>query len=127
MRGTPVLSRLLILLLASPALAWGPLDRSRMDADDDGDGLSSVEEFMAGTDPTSNDTDGDGIGDGDEVSVGRDPRDPDDGQGGIPGRTGRPSQAYDWDRRHDTYIVPQGRPPCDDEDFDGLVEFLSSL
>ncbi len=42
-------------------------------ADDDGDGLSNLEESQRGTDPTRRDSDGDGLSDGDEVRYGLDP------------------------------------------------------
>lgn len=47
----------------------------KMDAllDDDGDGLSNVEEFIEGTDPLESDTDRDGVGDGMEKEQGSDP------------------------------------------------------
>ncbi len=41
--------------------------------DMDGDGLTNLEEYKLGTDPTKADTDGDGINDGDEVAQGTDP------------------------------------------------------
>lgn len=44
-------------------------------ADSDHDGLSNLQEYQAGTDPTMVDTDGDGINDGDEVLAGTDPLD----------------------------------------------------
>lgn len=50
------------------------------DADDDGDadGLSNLEEYENGTDPTDDDSDSDGLSDGDEVNVrGTDPNDDD--------------------------------------------------
>ena len=42
--------------------------------DEDGDGLSNLQEYQAGLDAISSDTDGDGMGDGWEVSNGFDPR-----------------------------------------------------
>jgi hypothetical protein len=58
-------------------LSQGPND------DPDGDGLTNLEEFELGTDPTNPDTDGDGLSDGDEVNIyGTDPLNPDtDGDG----------------------------------------------
>jgi hypothetical protein len=44
--------------------------------DQDGDGLSNLEELRSGTDPGVPDTDGDGVGDGTEVREGTDPSDP---------------------------------------------------
>ena len=46
--------------------------------DEDNDGLTNLEEYREGTDPTVKDTDGDGISDGDEVNKGYDPTDPTD-------------------------------------------------
>ncbi len=43
----------------------------------DGDGLTSTEEYLAGTDPTKADTDGDGLTDKEEVTAGSSPRFPD--------------------------------------------------
>ena len=48
-------------------------DAADADADADGDGLSNLQEFLAGTNPTVVDTDRDGVGDGREVSEGADP------------------------------------------------------
>jgi len=44
-------------------------------ADADGDGLNTVEEIAAGTDPNNADTDGDGVSDGDEIAAGSSPTD----------------------------------------------------
>jgi len=46
------------------------------DADPDGDGLTNIEEELAGTDPFTDDTDGDGDLDGEEVDAGSDPLHP---------------------------------------------------
>jgi hypothetical protein len=52
-------------------------------ADSDSDGLTDGEEADLGLDPLSDDTDGDGFADGDEVASGSDPRRP----GSVPSRT----------------------------------------
>ncbi len=41
--------------------------------DEDGDGVSNLDEFQRGTRPTQTDTDGDGLSDGDEETLGTDP------------------------------------------------------
>jgi beta-lactam-binding protein with PASTA domain len=46
-----------------------PLDPSDAAQDKDGDGLSSLSEYTAGTDPVTPDTDGDGIQDGTEMGL----------------------------------------------------------
>jgi hypothetical protein len=43
------------------------------DDDEDGDGLTNLDEFQRGTRPTQADTDGDGLSDGDEETLGTDP------------------------------------------------------
>ena len=51
--------------------------------DNDGDGLSNLDEYLARTDPTNPDTDADGLSDGDEIHIhGSDPTNADtDGDG----------------------------------------------
>jgi len=56
---------------------WGNLTTvNDPNADFDGDGLTNLQEFQLGTNPTLRDTDGDGFTDGEEVAAGSDPRDP---------------------------------------------------
>ncbi|MFP6584993.1 MAG: choice-of-anchor Q domain-containing protein [Candidatus Hydrogenedentota bacterium] len=59
---------------------WSDLDgdgiRDYLDADDDGDGLSDLDEInLYGTDPRNADSDGDGVSDGQEIAAGADPND----------------------------------------------------
>ncbi|MBB5353607.1 hypothetical protein HNR46_003868 [Haloferula luteola] len=60
--------------------AYGLDSLSNADAalDADEDGLTNLEEFQLGTDPTVADSDGDGVSDGDEVIAGTDPLDAED-------------------------------------------------
>ncbi|MCZ6794801.1 MAG: IPT/TIG domain-containing protein, partial [Planctomycetota bacterium] len=64
-----------------------PEDAADAGGDLDGDGLTNLEEFAAGTDMRNADTDGDGLGDAQEVQGGvTDPLDPDsDGDGALDG------------------------------------------
>lgn len=77
-------------------------------ADDDGDSLPDVAEFVIGTNSSNHDTDGDGISDGAEVQQGTDPLD------GIPAATGilysadTPGTAQDVCAVDDLVIVADG-------------------
>ena len=62
---------------------FGDLDHGP-GTDADGDGVTDVAEFLAGTDPSLTDTDGDGISDSDEISRGTDPLNADTDGDGIP-------------------------------------------
>jgi RHS repeat-associated protein len=57
---------------------YDPLDPDAIDpnGDDDDDGLTNLEEFILGSDPTDWDTSGDGISDGDQYTNGYDPSAP---------------------------------------------------
>lgn len=55
-----------------------PDDLEQRLSDEDGDGLTLVEELLAGTDPTNADTDGDGYSDREELLLGTDPTNPND-------------------------------------------------
>ena len=50
-----------------------PFDNSDASTDSDGDGLTNLQEFNAGTDPADSDSDNDGYSDGAEVTAGSDP------------------------------------------------------
>ncbi|WP_153913460.1 S8 family serine peptidase [Shewanella sp. TC10] len=53
-----------------------PFDPTDAQADNDGDGLTNIEEILLGTDPNNPDTDGDGVDDGTEYNNGSNPLDP---------------------------------------------------
>jgi len=55
-----------------------PKDRSDVNRDKDGDGLSNLEEQHYGTDPIRKDSDGDGFSDKEEIDRGTDPLNPND-------------------------------------------------
>ena len=59
-------------------------DASDACSDTDLDGLDTLGEYLAGTDPGRSDTDGDSVRDGDEASAGTDPLDPDDVPAAVP-------------------------------------------
>ena len=69
-----------LVMVIGYSLALNPFDSSDANADMDGDGLTNVEEFSAGTDPNNADSDSDGLPDGWEVEHEMDPADPSDAQ-----------------------------------------------
>lgn len=79
--------------------ALSPLDDSDAFLDPDGDGLTNVEEFNAGTDPGNPDTDNDGLPDGWEWDYMMDPTDFTD--------AGNDEDYSDpvWDNRHEEYSM----------------------
>ncbi|MFO8051624.1 MAG: hypothetical protein R6V01_08005 [Thermoplasmatota archaeon] len=64
--------------LVGMAAALNPLQDNDWDYDPDGDDLTNLDEFLAGSDPNNWDTDGDGLPDGWEVNNDLDPTDPTD-------------------------------------------------
>lgn len=62
-----------------------PNDPNDASSDNDGDGLSNLMEFLAGTSATKTDTDNDGIPDAIELTVGLDPNNAEDGSGDLDG------------------------------------------
>jgi len=65
------------------------------DADIDGDGLTTVQEYGYGTDPNNADTDGDGSNDGDEITAGTNPLNADNAAGTYYVNDATGSDAYD--------------------------------
>lgn len=53
-----------LLAAAGYSMALNPFDSSDANADMDGDGLTNLEEFSAGSDPNNADSDSDGMSDG---------------------------------------------------------------
>lgn len=99
-------------------LHYGGPTNATASADDDGDGLTNMEEYTWGTDPHNGDTDGDGLSDGDEVGIhSTNPLNPDTDGDGIPDG---------WEAQH-------GLDPLDptdanlDSDSDGLTDYEEYL
>jgi len=75
------------LIYRKPSGEWGYFDPNKPDTDDNGnpdgqedydkDGMTTLQEIAAGTDPNKSDTDADGVNDGMEISLGSDPLTPD--------------------------------------------------
>jgi len=103
---------------------FDPDDPSDADADADQDGLTNLEEYEAGSDPTKKDSDGDGLSDGDEVNDhGTDPAEADsDGDGLSDGDeindygTDPNDEDSDGDGIPDGWEVDNGLDPTDEED-----------
>ena len=64
--------------LMGMAAALNPLNGNDWDYDPDGDRLTNLDEFLAGSDPNNWDSDGDGLPDGWEVENSLDPTNPAD-------------------------------------------------
>jgi len=85
----------------------------RDDLDDDGDGLTDVDEAQRGTNPLAVDTDDDGLRDGAELTAGTNPLNPDTDGDGIPDGSDPNPLASDDDQDGD------GIADKDDPDIDG--------
>jgi hypothetical protein len=69
---------LAVAVFAGMTAALNPLNGDDWEMDPDKDGLTNLDEFLAGCDPNNGDTDGDGLPDGWEVQNALDPSDPAD-------------------------------------------------
>ncbi len=98
---------------------YGFDDQDASDAvlDFDGDGLSNLEEFHAGTNPTDPDSDNDGISDHAETLAGTDPLNPDTDGDGVPDNlevlTNPLLFDSDGDGFPDAFEVDSGSNPAD--------------
>jgi hypothetical protein len=120
--------------------------------DSDNDGWSNFREFIEGTDPRDPNTDDDlypldssdpyplipygkatppGQDDWEDQEDGATMGQGQQGSGFMPGREERPYQGYEWDHLDGNVFGPfkpwRQSEPEKDIDFDGLVEFISSL
>jgi alpha-tubulin suppressor-like RCC1 family protein len=88
--------------------------------DFDNDGLSNLDEFYEGTNPTLADSDFDGVPDGQEILMGLDPQNPDsNGNGLIDGE-----EDFDGDGVSNSKEARQGRNPMKPEiSGDGIINF----
>lgn len=136
MRGAPALTLVILLLLVSPAHAWGPSDPYE---DLDGDGLTNLGEFAVGSNPLDPDTDDGGCPDGWEVEHGLDPTkakddlwdNDNDGwsnyreylEGTDPRDPNTDGDLYPLDSTDPYPLTPHGTsPPPDDPDPDAWME-----
>lgn len=93
-------------------------DPSDAALDGDADGLTNLEEYEEGTDPTNDDTDDDGLLDGDEVNMrGTDPNDDDSDDDGL--KDGVETGTGTFVDADDTGTDPNNR----DSDGDGTSDF----
>ena len=95
--------------------------------DEDGDGLTNLEEYELGADPVRSDTDGDGLLDGAEAEMGTDPTDSDTDRDRIPDGaeveigTDPTTWDTDGDGSSDSREVEMGTDPTNpDTDGDGI-------
>jgi Bacterial TSP3 repeat len=99
-------------------------------ADQDGDGLSELQEVTLGTNPDLADSDTDGLDDGEEIIAGTNPLNPDtDGDGAPDGSDPTPLDPatcgdVDSDTCDDCAVAPTSNPANDglDTDSDGLCD-----
>ena len=102
---------------------FNPYNPEDANEDADGDGLTNLQEYTAGTIPTDSDTDDDGLNDGNEISVGTNPTNPDsDGDGINDGTDNCPLSANPQQSDASSNGIGDACDTGSDTDNDGLTD-----
>lgn len=97
-----------------------PYDPSDASEDSDNDGLTNLEEYRIGSDPTNPDTDGDSFSDGAERTSGTDPTNPDS----YPLDTDGDGMGDEWERRYFGDLSENGEGDFDEDGLSNYEEYI---